>query len=61
MLITSQEQKREEWEHVSNEYADVKEMLGGAGKEVEHTVILEKKTRMVFKAEKRHKFSSCKT
>ena len=68
--LYSQEQKRAEWEQVSLQMEiKSKEMLGGAGKqagkgvgfkEVEAKVLLEKKARMVCKAEKQHKFSSCK-
>ena len=67
--LYSQEQKREEWEQVSMQMEiKTKEMLGGAGKqaakgvgfkEVSSQVILEKKARMVCKAEKQHKFASC--
>ena len=68
--LYSQEQKREEWEQVSLQMEiKTKEMLGGPGKGaakgvgfkgVEDEVLLEKKARMVCKAEKQHKFSSCK-
>ena len=68
--LYTQEKKREEWEHVSLQMEiKTKEMLGGPGKqagkgvgfkEVDGKEILEKKARMVCKAEKQHRFSSCK-
>ena len=66
----NQEKKREQYEHVIMQMEiKTKEMLGGPGKqagkgvgfkEVDDKVMLEKKARMVCKAEKTHKFVSCK-
>ena len=68
--LYNQEKKRVECEHRSLQMEiKTKEVLGGPGKqagkgvgfkEVEAKALLEKKARMVCKAEKQHKFSSCK-
>ena len=68
--LYNQGKKREQYGHVIMQMEiKTKEMLGGPGKqagkgvgfkEVDDKVMLEKKARMVCKAEKMHKFVSCK-